>query len=73
MCGQYVQTKNFGFYDTWYKIVGCKKDTPAGYFQDVDSGWEYAPTKHYTTFLDSPEDLVYWGQLQIKVSQSKPY
>ncbi|RHZ64240.1 hypothetical protein Glove_326g120 [Diversispora epigaea] len=72
MCGRHVQTENFGFYNTYYKVVGSKKDTPNGYFQEVDSGWEYAPTQHYTTFLDSPDDLVYWGQLQIKVSSYKP-
>ncbi|CAG8455810.1 26231_t:CDS:2 [Gigaspora margarita] len=73
MCGQYVQTKNFGLYDAWYKVVGRKKERIGGPSQAVDSGWEYAPTSHYTTFLDSPEDLVYWGQLKIKVSQYKPY
>ncbi|KAF0469049.1 ubiquitin domain containing protein [Gigaspora margarita] len=73
MCGQYVQPKNFGFYDTWYKVVGSKKDRLNGPSQKVDTVWDYAPTQHYTTFLDSPEDLVYWGRLEIKVSKSKPY
>lgn len=73
MCGQYVQTKNFGFCDTYFKVVGCKKENPNKPFEDVDSEWDHAPTEHYTTFLDSPDDLVYWGQLKIKVSKTKPY
>ncbi|CAG8665668.1 7724_t:CDS:2 [Ambispora leptoticha] len=73
MCGRYVQTKNFGFCSTWYKVVGCKRDKPDEPLQHVDTEWDFVSNDRYYTFLDSPEDLVYWGQLKIKVSKSRPY
>jgi len=69
ICGRHVQVENFGFYHTRYKVIGSKKETPDGYFQDVNTDWKFASADHYTTFLDDPKSLVHWGQLRIEVQR----
>jgi len=67
MCNSYVAVENFGLNNTHYKVVGSKKDNPYGPLQDVDTGWKFASSSYYTTFLDDPNSLVNWGQLRIEV------
>ena len=71
MCGDYIEPKNFGFSNTYYKVSGYKRDYVGGPLQDVDTEWRRAAAGHYTTFKDNEEDMVYWGKLVIRVKHNK--
>lgn len=65
-CQSSIQTENFGFQNTQYKVIGQKKNN-AGFIDSVNTNWTWASPNYYTTFLNDPGSLGHWGQLRIEV------
>ncbi|KAL7270449.1 hypothetical protein RUND412_006847 [Rhizina undulata] len=71
ICGKFVEPKNCGFCDTFYRATGLKKPIKGGgpFVKLKDVTWKWAPADHYTTFKEMQEDLVIWGKLKLEVKR----